>query len=533
MNAPFPQRQRPITIAILAMGGEGGGVLADWIVGLAEHNRYIAQLTSVPGVAQRTGATIYYLEMYPRAAITNATHEPVLALMPVPGDVDIVIASELMEAGRAIQRGLITPDRTTLIASTNRVFSMTERIALADGRVDDAKLIEACRSAARTMHAFDMAALAEATGSVISAVLFGALAGAGVLPFPRQAFEGAIKRGGKGVQASLAAFTAGFEATTAGTATVRTPAVTLPPPTLDGQDSDETPTKASPHKPIPAELLQETDRFPANARTIVRAGVERTADYQSLAYVRLYLERLAPIASADKDGRLVSETARQLALGMTYEDTIRVAELKIRLSRFERVRAEVRVNDDQILEIAEFMHPRTQEIADTLPATLGRLILNTGWVRRLMDRTTRKGRVVKTTSLSGFLLLYLVASLKPLRPRSLRYSVEQRQLADWLATVRRLAATHYDLAIEVATARNLVKGYGDTHERGRARFETLMGVLPALAQRADGAAQLAMLRKAANADDTGSALNAAIVAVKEPNSKPHPEERCAATRLEG
>ncbi len=198
------------------MGGEGGGVLADWIVDLAESNRYIAQLTSVPGVAQRTGATIYYLELYPRAGITDAAHEPVLALMPTPGDVDIVIASELMEAGRAIQRGLITPDRTTLIASINRVFSMTERIAMADGRVDAEKLVEACRSAAKTMHAFDMAAIAEATGSVISAVLFGAIAGAGVLPFPRQAFEGAIRRGGKGIQASLAAFTAGFEATTAG-----------------------------------------------------------------------------------------------------------------------------------------------------------------------------------------------------------------------------------------------------------------------------------------------------------------------------
>ena len=111
---------------------------------------------------------------------------------------------------------------------------------------------------------------------------------------------------------------------------------------------------------------------------------------------------------------------------MAYEDTIRVAELKIRPSRFERVREEVRVNDDQILEIAEFMHPRTQEIADTLPAPLGRFILDTGWVRGLIDRMTRKGRVVKTSSLRGFLLLYLVASFKPLRPRSLRYRRRER-----------------------------------------------------------------------------------------------------------
>jgi indolepyruvate ferredoxin oxidoreductase beta subunit len=434
----------------------------------------------------------------------------VLALMPVPGDVDIVVASELMEAGRAIQRGLITPDRTTLIASTNRVFSMTEKVAMADGRVDAETLTEACRSAAKTMHAFDMAAIAEATGSVISAVLFGTIAGAGVLPFPRQAFESAIKRGGVGIKASLAAFTAGFEATTSGAATVKTPAVTLPPPTLDGQDADETPTRAPPHKPIPAELLREADRFAAGARAIVRAGIERSVDYQGVDYAKLYLARLAPIAQADKDGRLIGETARQLALGMAYEDTIRVAELKIRPSRFERVRAEVRVNEGQILEIAEFMHPRTQEIADTLPTPLGRFILNTAWVRGLIDRMTRKGRIVKTSSLRGFLLLYLVAAFKPLRPRSLRYGVEQQHLEGWLATVARTAATHYDLAVEVAAARNLVKGYGDTHERGRACFEKLMGLLPALAQRADGAAQLASLRKAANADDTGAALNAAI-----------------------
>ena len=90
----------------------------------------------MPGVAQRTGATIYYLELFPKTGAMSAGRAPVLALTPVPGDVDIVIASELMEAGRAVQRGLVTPDRTTFIASTHRVFAMTERIALADGRVD-------------------------------------------------------------------------------------------------------------------------------------------------------------------------------------------------------------------------------------------------------------------------------------------------------------------------------------------------------------------------------------------------------------
>ncbi len=502
MNAPVQQKVRPITLAILAMGGEGGGVLAEWIVDLAEHAGYAAQMTSVPGVAQRTGATIYYLEMFPRTAIAK-DRDPVLALMPTPGDVDIVIASELMEAGRAIQRGLVTPDRTTLIASTSRTFSMTEKLAMADGRVDDAKLLDASRNAARQLHAFDMAALAEATGSVISAVLFGALAGANVLPFQRMAFEAAIRRGGVGVSASLAAFTAGFEA-------VRSEE-TLPGPVPQAR------VERAPQLPdeIAALVAQAERTMPAAVQAVVHAGILRTADYQNAAYARLYLDRLAPIIAAEQkngDGtyRLLEEAARQLALGMAYEDTVRVAELKIRPSRFARVRSEVKVADGQILEIAEFMHPRTQEIADTLPAFLGRWILRTDWIRSLLNRLTSSGRRVKTTSLRGFLLLYMVASCKPLRPRSLRYEVEQSALENWLDTVRQVAATDYDLAVEAAACRNLVKGYGDTHERGRARFNELMAALPDLIGSPNAARRLMELRKAANADDTGAALAAAI-----------------------
>ncbi len=203
-----PAAARSIRIAILAMGGEGGGVLADWLVEMAQANGHLAQMTSVPGVAQRTGATIYYVEMFPEAAA--AGREPVLALMPVPGDVDVVVCSELMEAGRAIQRGIVTPDRTTLVASTHRVFAMTEKIAMADGRVDEKALLEACRSASHKLVAFDMQRVAEQAGSVISASLFGALAGSGALPFPREAFERTIEHGGIGVAASKRAFAAAY-----------------------------------------------------------------------------------------------------------------------------------------------------------------------------------------------------------------------------------------------------------------------------------------------------------------------------------
>jgi len=490
--------QRPITIAILAMGGEGGGVLAEWLVDVAEHSGYLAQMTSVPGVAQRTGATNYYVELFPKLGARSNALPPVLGLTPVPGDVDIVIASELMEAGRAVQRGLVTPDRTTFIVSTNRVYSMTEKIAMADGRVDSGALLEGCRAAAKTLIAADMAQLAESTGSVISAVLFGALAGAKALPMQRTAFEAAIHRGGVGVKESIAAFGAGYAAAEGA------PAVTA-----------ATSSPARQISPVLAPLMAETNAYPDEAAALARAGIERLADYQDVAYARDYLAALKPIATAearfgDGSGRLLAETARELALGMAYEDTVRVAELKIRPSRFARVRAEVQAADGQIIEIAEFLHPRVQEIADTLPAGLGRWLLNSGWPRRLVERFTKSGRVVKTSTIRGFLLMYFIASLKGTRRHSLRFAQEQAFLREWLSTIETMAKSRYALAVEIARTRTLVKGYSDTHERGRRNYDALMQMLQQIIETPDPAATMARLRKAALSDDTGAALTAAI-----------------------
>jgi indolepyruvate ferredoxin oxidoreductase beta subunit len=494
-------KTRPISIAVFALGGEGGGVLADWIVDLAQHGGYVAQTTSVPGVAQRTGATIYYVELFPKTAALAAGREPVLALMPVPGDVDVVLASELMEAARAIERGFVTPGRTLLITSTHRVFAMTEKIALADGRADSVALLSACRAAARALVAFDMAALAEATGSVSSAVMLGALAGSGALPFPRMAFEAAIRRGQVGVKASLAAFAAGFEAAQA-------PEISAPGAAADARENDAPPRLRH--------LIDQAERdYSGEARTIVVAAIARLADYQDSDYALDFLGALERFRGIERErgdgsGQLLAETARQLALAMAYEDTVRVAELKIRSSRFARVREEVQVEEGQILEIAEFLHPRVQEIADTLPAPFGRWLLRTSWARAVIERLTRKGRIVKTTSVGGFLLLYALASLKPLRRRSLRFGIEQKALCAWLDLVAATAERHYALALQVSRMRGLVKGYGDTHERGKCKFDRLAALLPRLRERNDPAGELERLIKAALADEEGRALDHAI-----------------------
>lgn len=481
---------RAITIAILAMGGEGGGVLADWLVDLAEQNGHYAQTTSVPGVAQRTGATIYYVEMFPEDAVP-AGALPVLSLSPVPGEVDLVVASELMEAGRAIQRGFVTAERTTLIASSHRVYAMTERTAMGDGRVDSTKLLEGCRAAARHFVSADFAGLAEDAGAPIGPALYGAMAATGRLPFTRAQFEETIRRGGVGVKASLAAFAAGFDATGANRAPDQ-PATGVPAvgPRLNDL------------------ALRIRREFPPLAHATLTAGILRLADYQDVRYAGEYLDRLAPLAAAAPD--ILDETARHLALWMSYEDTVRVADLKTRRSRFARVGREVRLKGDQQLGIAEFLHPRVEEIADTLPAGLGRWLLATGWARRLIGRFTRQGRVVRTSTLPGFLLLYFVASLRLIRRRSLRFAVEHARITEWLGLIGRLASSHPALALEVARAQRLIKGYGDTHARGWRNYQRIVAALPALEAAADGAGRLQELTQAALADDRGEALEKSL-----------------------
>jgi len=487
---------QPIKIAILAMGGEGGGVLADWIVDLGEHNGYIAQTTSVPGVAQRTGATIYYVELFPRLRAQADGGHPVLALMPLPGDVDVVLASELMEAGRAVQRGLVTPDRTTLLASTHRVYSIAEKSAMGDGRVDSKELLAHAERAAKRFVRFDMAAAAEEQGSVISAVLFGALAGTGVLPFSRAQFEATVERGGVGVKPSLRAFGSAFER-----------AQKEGDPTQDAAPLAQR-EPAPTHPEVRALVERVRKEFPAELQPVLLEGVRRLIDYQDLAYAGTYLDRVRTV-QADDGGRLAEAVARHLALWMSYEDTARVAALKTRATRFERVRGESGAKGDQLVAINEYMHPRLQEICETLPGGVGRWLMNSGAPRRLVDRMTRKGRVIRTSSLHGYLMLRCVAAARRWRRSTTRFAEENGLIEQWLRRISEVAAFNPALALEIAECQRLVKGYSDTHERGKRNYQLLMDAAdragPTLAP-----ATLRELRDAALADEHGKQLRAKL-----------------------
>jgi len=490
---------RPISILIAALGGEGGGVLTDWIVAAATQCGFPVQSTSIPGVAQRTGATTYYIEIVPLTAQELAGRRPVLALAPGVSDVDIVVASELLEAGRCIASGFVTPDRTTMIASTSRSYLVTEKIAMGDGRLDSARLAKAIAEHARTRFLIDMEALAKQSGAMINAVMLGLIAGSARLPISPDAFEAAIRTDGKAVETNLKGFRAGLDA-------ARQPQTPQSSPATDGQVRVAPPTLPDFERAIAA--------LPDAAREIVAEGARRLAAYQDTNYARLYLERLAAIRSADErarmDGRLLREVARHLALRMSYEDVIRVAEVKIDPARMDRIAAEIGAKPGEPFTVTEFLKPGVEEMCSILPPWLATRILafagRRGWTDRL-----HWGMEVNTASVLGYLRFWLLAKLRRWRPSSYRFAEEQRSIEAWLGLVQEAAQLKGDFALEVADCARLIKGYGDTYKRGAANFQIIETrvIRPVLAGQIAlhlGADAVASARVAALADPDGETL---------------------------
>jgi len=487
---------RPFCILIAALGGEGGGVLAGWIVAAAEQLDFPVQSTSIPGVAQRTGATTYYIEILPASRRELAGRRPVLSLVPGIGDIDLLAASELMEAARAVAAGFVTPERTLTIASTSRAYVIGEKIAMSDGRVDSGRLMQAIEQHSQRHMLFDMEEIARRTGAIINAVMLGAIAGCGRLPIPTEALESVIRADGKAVDANLRGFRAGLDAAAQASAARRNP---------ESRKRTTATTLAALEREIVAVMSTA-------ARDMIQEGARRLVDYQDIAYAQLYIDRLAPIRLADEQagagGRLLREVGRHLAVRMSYEDVIRVAQAKIDPARRARIAAEMGARPGEPLHVTEFLKPGIDELCSLLPPRLAHRLLaiaeRRGW-------KLQRGMEIDSTTIAGFLRLWLLAKLRPRRRKTYRYGEEQRTIEVWLGLIVEAAHRSAELALEITECARLIKGYGDTYKRGLANYglieervirPALMGRIPL--QRAVDA--VASARTAALVDPDGESL---------------------------
>jgi indolepyruvate ferredoxin oxidoreductase, beta subunit len=503
---------RPLSVLICALGGEGGGVLSDWLMEIARKAGYAAQATSIPGVAQRTGATTYFFELYPVPVAQLAGRKPVFSLNPIPGSLDVVIASELLEAARCASNGLPSSDRTVFITSTSRTFTTAERTAMGDGRLDSAALLALVQAVSRVHHALDMQRVATDNSTAVSAVMLGALAASGVLPLDRSICEEVIREGGRGAQASLQGFAAAWQMITQ--TKLQAEQAQLLVNLID--DSEK--------------KLPELAGFPIQINDMLRLGWLRVTEYQDRAYGKLYLSRVRSLLDAehraDADAlhgmHLTREVSRWLALWMSFDDIVRVADLKSRAARTERVRREVKIKSGDVLAVYEHFKPGVPEIAGLLPKPIADRLL--AWdQQRIAEGREPWAMPIKLAShtVVGTLLLRLLATFKYIRPFSSRYAEEQALIEEWLKAVTAGLAEDWQLGYELALCGRLMKGYGETNHRGR---DNLLHVIRHVAndEHTTATARAAAIRRAREAaltDEAGSQLDRVL---KELGAPPRP-----------
>jgi indolepyruvate ferredoxin oxidoreductase beta subunit len=348
-------------------------------------------------------------------------------------------------------------------------------------------------------------------------VILGAISGAGVLPIPRETFEETIKEEGIAVKANLKGFASGLAYGKGEIVELkRKRDMTLTP----------APAAAPAYRthPAGAELRARIEKdFPKALHPLILEACGRTLDYQDAKYARLYLDRLDTVAAIDaarndNDWRLTAETARHLGLRMTFEDVIRVAQLKTRPSRMARVRREVQAAPDQLVKQTEFLKPGIDEFASLMPPWMARPLIR--WAEKKPERKkkTHIGLYVRTDTVTGYMKLRLMAGMRWWRRAGHRYKEEQKQIEAWLDLVRRSAALGGGLALEVVELARLIKGYGSTHKRGLGNFDKIVEAIvePALAAKRPAAVAVKKAREAALADPEGETLGKTLAELAAP-----------------
>jgi len=204
--------------------------------------------------------------------------------------------------------------------------------------------------------------------------------------------------------------------------------------------------------------------LPEEATGIVSDAIHLLIDYQSASYAQLYVDRLRRfIGRQDLDTALFCDIARLMAVRMSYEDPIRIAQLKLaELDGGERARA-------SSPDIRKF---RLDELIDSLPATVADPVLDVlgmaGWQHR------RVSIPFSTASRLSIRRLKIEAGLRRWRQFSTRFEQERIWVERWLHMVSRSLVKRPDAAAAVAETATMIQGYGDVYRQGLAYWHAVI-----------------------------------------------------------
>lgn len=458
-----------IKIMVPAVGGQGGGVLTEWLVQAFFLEDYDVQGISLPGLSQRGGSTVYYLEAHPKPE--SEDKQIIFAQFPVPGEVDVIISQEFLELGRALQLGYGS-DRTTIVTSTHRIYSTLEKLPIGSGIYSDENLRKIATAFSSKLIELNALQLAKDNGMddlAVNAILFGALAASGRLPLSKESFISSIEKVGVAVKTNLRGFEVGWNSVSSSKDTGKKPVVweTFVRTRADRFEEYE-------REVYLGKVSRIETEFPGQLREILAESLSRLIDYQDAEYADRYIDDVREVFALDESMKgnlkLTEHFARNLALLMSYEDGIRVAELKIRSDRFKRIKEEMRLRDDQVFKVIDYLKPDAEEIYGLLPnvvvAPFVRIVESSVfkkiWRRK---RPVTFAQTPTTTSFSGFLRLWLLTKIKFMRPGSYRFKKERALMDKYKESTLYYAGLDYKLGCLVAGSGAMIKGYGKVRRR--------------------------------------------------------------------
>jgi len=467
-------KEKLIKILIPAVGGQGGGLLTEWLLQAFETENYDVQSISLPGLAQRGGSTTYYIEAYPNVEGENI----IFSQFPMPGEIDLIVSQEFLELGRMLENGFGS-ENTVIISSTHRMYSTEEKLPVASGIYEDEKLHEYAKEFSKQFIGLNVLSLAKQNGMnelASNAILFGALCASMAIPVSRESFEKAIEKAAVSVKANLEAFEVGFSYVVEHKG----------PDNYQGEgiepEFDEINyISSSDIRNIENAKKDLFNIYPEYLWPFIEEALFRLTDYQGFWYAEDFINKIKRYKEIEtqnpgEDYKLTEYVIKNLALLMTYEDGIRVSELKIRDRRFERIRKEMQIRDDQVFEVVDYLKPEADEIYGLLPDIVVRPVLslfNSANLRSNKDPVTLAQKPV-TTSFFGYLRVWILSKIKFMRPVSHRYSNEYKTINLYLESIEKFGTLDYKLGLSIAKSGSIIKGYGRVRRRTIDSFKRLI-----------------------------------------------------------
>jgi Family of unknown function (DUF6537) len=249
------------------------------------------------------------------------------------------------------------------------------------------------------------------------------------------------------------------------------------------------------------------DGLPDAVAPVVSGAIHILIDYQGNAYATLYVTRLRRfVGRRDVNDAMLGEIARLMAMRMSYQDPIRIAQLKL---------AELEAGGAPSHDVRRF---RFDELVGSLPAVVAEPVLDTfewlGWEvrRRVPIRFSTRSRW-------GIRRLKIEASLRRWRLFSVRYAKERAWVERWLHMIDRSLTKQPRAASAIVQTATMVQGYGDAYRQGLADWHAIIdglakptfdGVLPL----PDLAAAVAEARAAVTPDPRQAVLKRMIAEIR-------------------